>query len=222
MSSTLTTKDFLLPEFRNADPAEYERRPDGVIVRKDRWETGIRAIARAVGFPGSFEVDEVVAVINAQLAENAGWCSERPDNDLPTPDHVAKLKLADGTTLVGIQYSAKRGIWTWPMANWTLTALPEGASWSETKFGKDVRNVSDSYRFAGLLAEWCATSMPPIEVCSAWLDLITKGHSPAEANDRIPTLVDWVRERAGRTPFKSAPEMMLVLCLQTLHKKNYE
>lgn len=49
MSEPVTERDFRLPEFRDAKPEDYERRADGRIVRKDRWETTVRAIASEFG-----------------------------------------------------------------------------------------------------------------------------------------------------------------------------
>jgi hypothetical protein len=47
----VTERDFRRPEFLDAKPEDYERRADGAIVRKDRWETTVRKIA------GQFGVD---------------------------------------------------------------------------------------------------------------------------------------------------------------------
>lgn len=50
MSTTeVTERDFRMPQFRDAKPEDYERREDGEIVRKDRWETTVRAIATKIG-----------------------------------------------------------------------------------------------------------------------------------------------------------------------------
>ena len=71
----VTADDFIMPEFRNANPKNYERRGDGKIVRKDRWETGLRNIATIVGMGRSeFEISQVVERIR-QLAshELAAW-----------------------------------------------------------------------------------------------------------------------------------------------------
>lgn len=40
----VTEQDFRMPEYRDAKPEDYEFREDGMIVRKDRWEQGIRSI----------------------------------------------------------------------------------------------------------------------------------------------------------------------------------
>lgn len=70
----VTETDFRRPEFRNADPKDYEFRGDGKIVRKDRWETGIRRIVNALGMDvREFEIDDVVFAIKTII-------SRMPDN----------------------------------------------------------------------------------------------------------------------------------------------
>ena len=49
MSKPVTEQDFRMPQFWDAKPEDYERREDGEIVRKDRWETTVRKIASAIG-----------------------------------------------------------------------------------------------------------------------------------------------------------------------------
>lgn len=66
MPRAVTERDFRMPEFRDADPKDYEFRGDGKIVRKDRWETGIYRIRRVLGDNRrEFEIDEIVAAVNA-------------------------------------------------------------------------------------------------------------------------------------------------------------
>lgn len=69
-SQEVTENDFRSPEFRGADTRDYEKRPDGKIVRKDRWESAVRAIAGLVGFDArdGFEVDEVVQRVRELVA----------------------------------------------------------------------------------------------------------------------------------------------------------
>ncbi len=60
----VTERDFRQEEFRDADPKDYEFRDDGAIVRKDRWETGVRRIASAIEFGrGDWEIKDVVAKV---------------------------------------------------------------------------------------------------------------------------------------------------------------
>lgn len=57
----VTERDFRMPEFADANPAEYEFRADGKIVRKDRWERAINSIRFLVGIDGrEYEIDDVI------------------------------------------------------------------------------------------------------------------------------------------------------------------
>ena len=58
----VTERDFRIPEFMDADPKDYEFRDDNKIVRKDRWEVGIRNIASILEFNAreGFEVEDVI------------------------------------------------------------------------------------------------------------------------------------------------------------------
>ena len=59
---TVTEADFRQPQFRDAKPEDYEFRADGDLVRKDRWEMGIREIASAMGYESreGFEIEHLV------------------------------------------------------------------------------------------------------------------------------------------------------------------
>lgn len=67
-NNEVTERDIRLPEFRDAKLEDLEFREDGVIVRKDRWERGIRNIvgvfedfAPEMGIRrGKFEVQDIV------------------------------------------------------------------------------------------------------------------------------------------------------------------
>jgi hypothetical protein len=78
----VTERDFRRPEFRDAKPEDYERRDDGAIVRKDRWESGIRRIRGRLGDDRrEFEVDDVVSAVAALVA------SIEPQRDETEVDH---------------------------------------------------------------------------------------------------------------------------------------
>lgn len=65
----VTERDFRMPEFRDADPDDYEFREDGKIVRKDRWEMGIRRIRTVLGDTRrEFEIDDVIQAVKALVA----------------------------------------------------------------------------------------------------------------------------------------------------------
>lgn len=78
MNREVTERDFRAPEFRDADPADYEFRADGKIVRKDRWETGIHRIRHHLGDRRhEFEIDDIVRAVAALVAA----LPPRPDNE---------------------------------------------------------------------------------------------------------------------------------------------
>lgn len=82
MSREVTLRDMLMPEFRHADPADYEFRGDGKIVRKDRWEAGIRSIACALGINprDGFEICDVVHAAKT-IIEQIEQQGSQPDED---------------------------------------------------------------------------------------------------------------------------------------------
>ena len=65
----VTERDIRMPEFRDAKLEELEFRDDGKVVRKDRWETGIRRIRQALGDRRrEFEIADIVAAVEALVA----------------------------------------------------------------------------------------------------------------------------------------------------------
>lgn len=60
MTRKVTERDFRKEEFMDANPDDYEFRDDGKIVRKDRWETGIRRIVTRIGLIRGWEISDVV------------------------------------------------------------------------------------------------------------------------------------------------------------------
>lgn len=64
-------RDLRAPEFAEGSPEDYEFRADGKIVRKDRWERGIRRIVSILDMARSdFEIDDVVEKVR-QLKESS-------------------------------------------------------------------------------------------------------------------------------------------------------
>lgn len=58
--------DLRHPDFARGEPDDYEFRDDGKIVRKDRWEMGIRQIASELGMSRqSWEISEVIDAVRA-------------------------------------------------------------------------------------------------------------------------------------------------------------
>ena len=66
----VTEDDFRIPEFVGAKVDDYEFRDDGKIVRKDRWEKGIRAIWCIVNDGrGEFEIQDVIECVRALVVK---------------------------------------------------------------------------------------------------------------------------------------------------------
>lgn len=89
-SRKVTEKDFRLPEFRDANPEDYEFRSDGKVVRKDRWETGLRRVAGILHDSGvaginrnDFEVEDVVQAVRnlAELSALSGHAATESPGD---------------------------------------------------------------------------------------------------------------------------------------------
>ena len=66
----VTEADFRRQEFRDANVEDYELREDGEVVRKDRWEMGMRRIQRLI-LPNAkeFEVDEVIDAVQRMISD---------------------------------------------------------------------------------------------------------------------------------------------------------
>ena len=75
-----TERDFRMPEFRDANPDDYEIRADGRPVRKDRWENGIRQIVGILGWSRQdFEVPDVVKRVEEIVAKLQATRTIQPD-----------------------------------------------------------------------------------------------------------------------------------------------
>lgn len=112
----VTEKDFRRPEFRDADPADYEFRDDGAIVRKDRWERGIYSIVSIVGASRrQFEIDEIVAEVQRMKGD---WCQADPDY-FPECERI-DVRLSCGSVLVGCEQMAEG--YRWPFSGQTFGA----------------------------------------------------------------------------------------------------
>ena len=64
----VTEQDFRKTEFIGAKTEDYEIRRDGVVVRKDRWETSIRKIAfRITDNASEFEIQNLIDAVEYLL-----------------------------------------------------------------------------------------------------------------------------------------------------------
>lgn len=106
---TVTERDFRKPEFLDADPADYEFRPDGAIVRKDRWETAFHEIRDLIGVDArSFEISEVVERVRQLVPDPDGWVLLP---DLPSDGDVVGVELFCGSVLAKARYTDNRFMW---------------------------------------------------------------------------------------------------------------
>ena len=65
MTNIVTEKDFRKEKFKFAKVEDYEFREDGELVRKDRWEAAVRAMATALKInTRDFEIVEVVQSVD--------------------------------------------------------------------------------------------------------------------------------------------------------------
>jgi len=64
----VTEQDFRKKEFIGAKTEDYEIRRDGVVVRKERWEIGIRRIAaRITNHASEFEIQNLIDAVEYLL-----------------------------------------------------------------------------------------------------------------------------------------------------------
>lgn len=95
----VTERDFRMPEFRDANPEDYEFRDDGKVVRKDRWETGMRHIVSILGKSrAQFEIPDVVEAVRKLVID---WYDPDPE-DFPECDYIA-VKLEGGSVLRNLE-----------------------------------------------------------------------------------------------------------------------
>lgn len=76
----VTEFDLRAPEFKHPDtkPEDYEFRADGKVVRKDRWETGLRNVASALGWARKeYEIPEIVEHVRMLAEPRFQWVCAR-------------------------------------------------------------------------------------------------------------------------------------------------
>lgn len=74
-------EDFRMPEFRTAKVEDYEVRPNGKVVRKDRFSTAVHSLAFELGLTSGdgYEVSEVVAMAKQKIALANKLSSQTPE-----------------------------------------------------------------------------------------------------------------------------------------------
>ena len=109
----VTERDFRMPEFQNADPADYEFRDDGKVVRKDRWQSAILSIAAVVGvrMRGGFEIHDVVRRVEEVCDDLRHWNRFDEEDDEALTDAV--IRLVDGSILTGASYDPRAKTVNW-------------------------------------------------------------------------------------------------------------
>lgn len=102
----VTEADFRMEKYRDARVEDYEFRPDGALVRKDRWEMAVHSIRCLMELPArDFEIPEVVEAVERMVRKGQpfrevpeGW--EHRIVDPKTGNYFAPdgtLMNADGT-----------------------------------------------------------------------------------------------------------------------------
>lgn len=121
----VTERDFRAPEFTDADPADYEFREDGKVVRKDRWERGIRSIQAIVGSGRrNFEIPDLVAKVEAIV----GFWHEADPDDFPEASVKSiDVKLSCGSFLHGLTRDPEGR----PVYRWHFRQVDVGPDWFE-------------------------------------------------------------------------------------------
>jgi hypothetical protein len=132
MNRAVTERDFRKPEFRDADPKDYEFREDGAVVRKDRWQTAIHRIRSTVGPKGrEFEIADVVKAVE-KLAGN--WNKADPEEDPEA--QVIDLRLSCGSVLTRCERRTQPFTYHWEFGAIDFTSKDFGADvveWQESR-----------------------------------------------------------------------------------------
>jgi len=117
MHQKVTERDLRMPEFRDAKLEDLEFRADGKIVRKDRWERGIRRIASMVGCNSrdGFEIDEVVEKVRVLAALQTDWAlvADTETEDIPIGKGAVDIQLFCGSVLNIVTFNPKSERWVW-------------------------------------------------------------------------------------------------------------
>lgn len=95
-SRIVTEKDFRKDEFINANPEDYEFMDDGRIVRKDRWEMGIRRIAHLLDMGNDWDITDVIQRVDDFVNKPTGYHPQDTTATFSLPTEEDIKKLADG------------------------------------------------------------------------------------------------------------------------------
>lgn len=141
MTRAVTERDFRMEEFRDAKPEDYEFRGDGKIVRKDRWETSMRAVARLVGSDNGreFELADVVDAVRELVAGSTSWVSVADTDPLDLTSlsrrkQLVDLRLIDGSILCKAARDDE-GQWVWNPPYGAGRVFVTPVEWRESQGG---------------------------------------------------------------------------------------
>ena len=95
-SRIVTEKDFRKDEFIDANPEDYEFREDGKIVRKDRWEKGIRRIAHLLDMGNVWDITDVIQRVDDIVNKPTEYMPKEEPAGVSLPTEEDIKKLADG------------------------------------------------------------------------------------------------------------------------------
>lgn len=107
----VTERDFRAPDYLDARVEDYEWREDDKLVRKDRWITGIRHIASAMGSSREYEIPDVVADVEKMAFYVNHW--EDAVEYAPSSRSGLTVRMDDDSILHDVSYDHKKKVWSW-------------------------------------------------------------------------------------------------------------
>jgi hypothetical protein len=126
----VTENDFRLPEFRNANIADYEFDSTGKLVRKDRWKRAVETIRYYVGITDrTYEIyDVITAARKLSIDIDWTWVEEMDEGEIvlnyPDDNVYVDVLLIDRSIIRDVFYNRTTQMWVWdPVANYPLTGL---------------------------------------------------------------------------------------------------
>ena len=110
----VTENDFRLPQYKDANPDDYEFLIDGTIARKDRYYTALNTIRHLVGISSrSYEIEDIIKAVETLSHYQHGWETISSDNPIyPKPHTHVEVRLNDGSTLRNSSINSNN-CWSW-------------------------------------------------------------------------------------------------------------
>lgn len=126
----VTEDDFRLPQYRGANPQDYEFDSSGVPVRKDRWKTTVFAIAGLLELDSreGFELSDILRKVEelCQASEPGGEWTPVGSEDFPAlPEERGHFDvlMQDGSLLRNVLFDPNYNLESW---NWSGKTLGRG------------------------------------------------------------------------------------------------